>query len=139
MHNWCKKRTKASFNNIEVDSVITRTLVCFKQKNAFFKLIYSQITFRLNRYIFLNITFEFYWRHFNICCKFGTNFRKVFAKIFCKKVYTDCMLLSCHVRVPEWAYTLKLLECQGTTCWKEAWYLKFKWQQRDSNLQPLSL
>ena len=32
-----------------------------------------------------------------------------------------------------------LSECQATPCSKEAPYLKFKRQQRDSNLQPLSL
>ena len=31
-----------------------------------------------------------------------------------------------------------LPECQGTPCSKQARYLKFKWQQRDSNPQPLS-
>ena len=33
----------------------------------------------------------------------------------------------------------KLPECQGTPCSKQAPYLKFKWQQRDSNPQPLRL
>ena len=32
-----------------------------------------------------------------------------------------------------------LPECQGTPCSKQAPYLKFKWQQRDSNSHPLSL
>ena len=40
----------------------------------------------------------------------------------------DCKLLSCHARVSEWIHTYSLPE-----------YLKFKWQQRDSNPQPLSL
>ena len=31
-----------------------------------------------------------------------------------------------------------LSECQGTPCSKQAPYLKFKWQQRDSNTQALS-
>ena len=31
-----------------------------------------------------------------------------------------------------------LPECQGIPCLKQAPYLKFKWQQRDSNPQPLS-
>ena len=31
-----------------------------------------------------------------------------------------------------------LPECQGTLCLKQVPYLKFKWQQRDSNLQPLN-
>ena len=30
-------------------------------------------------------------------------------------------------------------ECQGTPCLKQAPYLEFKWQQRDSNPQPLLL
>ena len=46
----------------------------------------------------------------------------------------DCMFL-CHVRVSEWIYTLHLPECQGTPCSKQAWYLQFKWLQRDSNPQ----
>ena len=50
----------------------------------------------------------------------------------------DCMLLSCHMCVLEWIYTLQLPECQETHCWKQTQYLKFKWQQRDSNPQPLS-
>ena len=45
-----------------------------------------------------------------------------------------CMLLACRVRVPE---GMQLPECQGTPCTKQARYLKFKWQQRDSNyVQP---
>ena len=51
---------------------------------------------------------------------------------------TDCMFLSCHVRVSEWIHTLYLPECQGTPCSKQARYLKFKWLQWDSNPQPLS-
>ena len=31
-----------------------------------------------------------------------------------------------------------LPECQGTPCSKQAPYLKFKWQQHDSNQQPPS-
>ena len=31
-----------------------------------------------------------------------------------------------------------LPECQGTPCSKQAPYLTFKWQQLDSNPQPLS-
>ena len=52
---------------------------------------------------------------------------------------TDCMLLSYHVRVWEWIYTLQMPDCQGTPCSKQARYLKFKWQQQDSNPQPFSL
>ena len=39
----------------------------------------------------------------------------------------DCILLSCHVRVSEWIYTLLLPECQGTPCLKQVPNLKFKW------------
>ena len=50
----------------------------------------------------------------------------------------DCMFLSCHARVSEWIHVLYLSECQGAPCSKQAWYLNFKWLQRDSNPQPLS-
>ena len=43
-----------------------------------------------------------------------------------------------HVHVPEWIYFIKLPECQGTPCSKQARYLKFKWQQKDLNPQPRS-
>ena len=35
----------------------------------------------------------------------------------------DCMLLSCHVRISGWIYTLYLPGCQGTPCLKQAPYL----------------
>ena len=35
-------------------------------------------------------------------------------------------------------HTLKLPECQGNPCSKQTQYLKFMWQQRDSNPQSLS-
>ena len=66
----------------------------------------------------------------NICIK-----AYYFSRRLCS---IACMLLSCHVRVSEWNYTLHLPECQGTPCSKQARCLKFKWQQRDSNPQPLS-
>ena len=50
----------------------------------------------------------------------------------------DWMLLSSHVGVSEWIYTLQLPECQGTSCSKQARYVKSKLQQRGSNPQPLS-
>ena len=50
----------------------------------------------------------------------------------------DCMLLSSHVRISEWIYTLQLPKFQAIPCLKQAWYLKLKWQQRDSNPQPFS-
>ena len=49
-----------------------------------------------------------------------------------------CMFLSSHVHVLELIYTLSLPECQETTCSSQAQYLKFKWQQRDSNPEPLN-
>ena len=49
----------------------------------------------------------------------------------------DCMLLSFRRRVPEWIHTLQFPECQETPCWKQAWNLKFKWLQWDSNPQSL--
>ena len=48
----------------------------------------------------------------------------------------DCMLLSCHLQIIDWIYTLYLPECQGTPCSKQELYLKFKWQQQNSNPQP---
>ena len=50
----------------------------------------------------------------------------------------NCMLLSCHVRVSRLINTLELPECEGTSCSKQVQYLKFKWQQRDSNPKSLS-
>ena len=47
-----------------------------------------------------------------------------------RMVYFICMLLSSTL--------YGLSECQGTPCSKQAPYLKFKLQQRDSNPQPLS-
>ena len=42
----------------------------------------------------------------------------------------DCMLLSCHVSVSEWIYTLQLPECL-----KQVRYVKFKRLQRNSKPQ----
>ena len=78
---------------------------------------------------------------------FFQNFFQVFSKlssliykdIFYWKINFNYMLLSCHVHVSEWIYTLLLPECQGTPCTKQAWYLKFKWQQLDLNPQLFSL
>ena len=86
MHSWFNKRTKASLSNIEVDSVITEIFFVLSRKKCLFKFIYSQITFRLNCFIFLNITFEVYWRDFHICWKFGNDFKKVF-NVSCNMVY----------------------------------------------------
>ena len=48
----------------------------------------------------------------------------------------DCMLLSCHVPISEWTYTLHMPEYQGTLFSKKKGYLKFKLLKRDSNHQP---
>lgn len=42
----------------------------------------------------------------------------------------NCMLLSCHVRVLRWIYTLYSAECKGTPYSKQTRYLKFNWQQQ---------
>ena len=47
-----------------------------------------------------------------------------FIKRFPLTTLFDCMLLSCHVRVSDRIYTLKLPECQGTSCSKQKQYLK---------------
>ena len=44
--------------------------------------------------------------------------------IYLYSVY-DYILLSSHVRVLEWIYTLSLAECRGTPCLKETRYLNF--------------
>ena len=51
----------------------------------------------------------------------------------------DCMFLSYHVRILEWVHTLWFPKCQRTPCSKQALFLKFRWLQRDSNAQPLTL
>ena len=51
----------------------------------------------------------------------------------------DCVFLSCHICVLEWIYSLQLPESQEKYFLKQAWYLKFKWQQRDLNSQTFSL
>ena len=50
----------------------------------------------------------------------------------------DCILLSCHLYISEWIHSLHLGECQGSPSSKQAWYLKKKWLQRDSNPQLLN-
>ena len=50
-----------------------------------------------------------------------------------------CMFWSRDTHVFEWIYTLQLPECQDTLGSKKVPYLKFKWLQRDSNPQPISL
>ena len=51
----------------------------------------------------------------------------------------DCILVSCHIHVSEWIQTHYLPECQVALCLKRTRYMKFKWLERDLNLQPYSL
>ena len=63
------------------------------------------------------------------------------TELCCDYLSVRCIwlyVLSCHVCISELIYTLQLPECQGTDCSKQAQNLKFKWEQRDSNPQPLS-
>ena len=82
--------------------------------------------------------------HNHLVCKWTLNHLAQLAKWLSCVVSAylhgafGCMLLSCHVRVLEWIYTLLLPECQGTPCSKQARYLKLKWWQRDSKPKPLS-
>ena len=48
-------------------------------------------------------------------------------------------VISSHIRVTGWFYTLELPECHGTPCLKQVPHLKFMWQQQDSNPQPHSV
>ena len=54
-----------------------------------------------------------------------------------QKTLTVCFYMS-HTRFRMNWHSL-LLEYQGASCSKQAWYLKFKWLKRDSNPQWLSL
>ena len=71
-------------------------------------------------------------------------YKNLLFKHFTKKVFLiesvnfDCIFLPCHVHVSEWIHTLKVPECQGTPCPKQARNLKVKWLQLDSNPEPLS-
>ena len=48
----------------------------------------------------------------------------------------DYMFFPCLTRLSKWVQTLYLPECQKPSSSKQAPYLKFKWQQWDSNPQP---
>ena len=70
---------------------------------------------------------------------------KVSQFVHCKPFLQNCKLKSSTVCYYHITYEFQsesticsLHECQGTPCSKQAPYLKFKWQQRDSNSQPLS-
>ena len=60
-------------------------------------------------------------------------------KNICNVNLNNCMFLSCCICISEWIHTLYLPEYQGTPFSKQAWNLKFKWLQLDSNPQPHSL
>ena len=64
---------------------------------------------------------------------------QIYTKILLSTKIPNKMILSCHIRVLEWIYTLYLLECRANPCLKQLQYLKYKWVQRDSNPQPFSL
>ena len=57
-----------------------------------------------------------------------------FAILF--SIYLICLYVTYEFQSESTLYSLP--ECQGTPCSKQAPYLKFKWQQCDSNPQPLS-
>ena len=85
------------------------------------------------------------WSHKNLFRKQTLNHLATLAKLLSCVVNNylygafDWMFLSCHVRISEWIHILYLPECRGTSCSDKARYLKFKWLQRDSNPQPLTL
>ena len=91
----------------------------------------------------------FKWGCIRGCCNQAWYLRKRMALKYGKwvdldqqnqmKLLSNCILLSCQISISEWIYTLQLPGCQETPCSKQARYLKFKGQQRDSNPQPLSL
>ena len=60
------------------------------------------------------------WTHNHLICKRTLNCLAKLAKWLSCDMSTylygasDCVLLSCHVRVSEWIYTFSLPECQGT-------------------------
>ena len=93
----------------------------WKQVGLFIKLSWLNVFINTLRFLLLavnlkftsNVTFS-YW---HVCLL------KTFDKILRK--YFDGMFLSCHVLVSEWIHTLWLSECQGTSCSKQAQYLKF--------------
>ena len=90
----------------------------------------QSVSFHFNRYKKLTQPFnslQRYWYEHN---HYTHSWDIVIRKIL------DCMLLPCFVCISEWIYTLWLPECQWTPCLKQAWYLKSKWQQQDSNPQP---
>ena len=59
-----------------------------------------------------------------------------------QKTLKNNNLIACYYHVMyafQSEFTIyQLSECEGTPCSKQTWYLKFKWQQRDSNPQSLS-
>ena len=63
-------------------------------------------------------------------------------KCFSGNIHTNFGLTVCCYHVTyefqSESTVYSLPECQGTPCSKQVPYLKFKWQQRDSNAEPLS-
>ena len=62
-----------------------------------------------------------------------------FIKRFPLTTLFDCMLLSCHVRVSDRIYTLKLPECQGTETISEVIKYSFKVHSEDTRAMPEDL
>ena len=104
-------------------------------------------TFDLSKYSFVAMISIFHTASCVFCGKWSAVVLCVLSESFIVLIlwvkawylHFDCMLLSCHVHVLEWIYTLWLPDCKRTPCSKPAWYLMFKWQQRDSNPRPLKL
>ena len=72
-----------------------------------------------------------YLVNFSYCTKFLPRIHKY------KLILTVCYYhVTYELQSESTLYSLP--ECQGTPCSNKAPYLKFKWQQRDSNTQPLS-
>ena len=87
---------------------------------------------------FKNVSIYRVWECNNCIACVKPSFETVISLKSLQRLLRNCTFLSCQIRVLEWIYTRQMPECQETSCSKKAQYLKFKWQQRDSNLQQLS-
>ena len=95
------------------------------------KMCWDRGSMKLHFQVYIRLSMEIYLH--------GLSYTKHVPKIkITVSASFNCMFLLCHVRVSEWIYTLRLPECQGAPCLKQARYLKIKWLQRDSNLQQLA-
>ena len=75
----------------------------------------------------------------NLCYKIpGTNPTKCKNRISSRGVLLTVCCYHVTYKFQSESTLYRLPECQGTPCSKQAPYLKFKWQQRDSHPQPLS-